>query len=860
MLGAIVLALAAVMFLRYTIEHDLIPPIVRVAIGVIVGLASIAASEALRKRDYTTTANALAGGGIVVLYVSTWSARVLYELIATGFAYGLMILITVTCGLLSWRHRARVTAVLGLVGGFATPILLSTGSDNPIGLFSYVLLLDLGLLTLARRRGWPGLMMLTLAGTVFYQAAWIFMRMGPERTVLGLGILGVFGVFFALTGRLRPADDDDPRQAQSQRLTQLAGLLLPVAFAFYFAGNADLGPHLYPVAALLLLLLAAACWMGRVQELPLLPTAAAAGTAGVVAVWFMRTRFDDALAWEATVVCFVLALAPHLFFEYDVRVGEHETPSVSVWPAWITSLGFLSLLILFCVDPPSPSLWPWLCGWLALAGLGLRQATRTGHRWIQALIAGALGVGLSIFFLDHRRTSAFPLPELYFAIVVLVAVGFQTLALWQRELKAKLAADIAAATLPLTLLAFLTAESGDPHLTPLLFLVASFVLAFLAALSATRMASGGVYFAVVMLLAFDHWLWTISYPWTGNPEPAALLAFLLQLVPVIVFSFWPLLAGTVFREKRWAWYAAALAAPVWFVALRALFEIRFGDAAIGLLPVALGAVSLAAAYQVRALGLPGDPARLRGLVWFSAVALGFLSVAIPLQLEKQWITLGWALQGVAVIALWKRLDHPGLKYFGLALLAAVTVRLVANPEILDYYPRSGWPIVNWLMYTYLVPAAALLGASSILRGLEVARRREWESIYAGGHPVGAVACALGAILVVFAWINLTIFDFYSAGDRLTVSFERLAARDLTLSLGWAVYALLLLGIGFKRDSQGLRWISLAFLVLTIGKVFLYDLGELEDLYRVASLVGLALSLILVSLAYQRFVFRKREDE
>ena len=71
---------------------------------------------------------------------------------------------------------------------------------------------------------------------------------------------------------------------------------------------------------------------------------------------------------------------------------------------------------------------------------------------------------------------------------------------------------------------------------------------------------------------------------------------------------------------------------------------------------------------------------------------------------------------------------------------------------------------------------------------------------------------------------------------------------------------MLLGIGFQRDSGGLRWLSLAFLVLTIGKVFLHDLGELEDLYRVASLVGLALSLILVSLAYQRFVFRKGTSE
>ena len=88
----------------------------------------------------------------------------------------------------------------------------------------------------------------------------------------------------------------------------------------------------------------------------------------------------------------------------------------------------------------------------------------------------------------------------------------------------------------------------------------------------------------------------------------------------------------------------------------------------------------------------------------------------------------------------------------------------------------------------------------------------------------------------------------------------MAARDLTQSLAWAVYALFLLGIGVSRNSVGLRWISLSFLVLTIGKVFLHDLGELEDLYRVASLVGLAFSLILVSLAYQRFVFRKSSSE
>jgi uncharacterized membrane protein len=144
--------------------------------------------------------------------------------------------------------------------------------------------------------------------------------------------------------------------------------------------------------------------------------------------------------------------------------------------------------------------------------------------------------------------------------------------------------------------------------------------------------------------------------------------------------------------------------------------------------------------------------------------------------------------------------------------------------------------------------------------LECERARSWERpFYSKGFPLTAVGCGLAAIAVVFVWINLTVFDAFSRGPSLTISFERLPARDLTLSLAWAVYALILLAVGVIRRSQGLRWISLAFLVLTIGKVFLHDLGELKDLYRVASLLGLAVSLILVSLAYQRFVFGRREE-
>ena len=248
-------------------------------------------------------------------------------------------------------------------------------------------------------------------------------------------------------------------------------------------------------------------------------------------------------------------------------------------------------------------------------------------------------------------------------------------------------------------------------------------------------------------------------------------------------------------------------------------------------------------------------------MWFSAVAISFVSIAIPLQLEKEWITIGWAVEGLALAALWRRLDHPGLKWLATGALVASALRLVANPELLRYYPRSGTPVLNWILYTYLVPVAAMLGAAATLRPLEVSRARAWElPVYSTAKPVATIVLGLGAIATGFVWINLAIADWFTEGAALTLRFGRSPARDLTVSIAWALYALGLLIFGMMRSVTGLRWLSLGFLVVTIGKVFLYDLGELRDLYRVASLVGLAVSLILVSLLYQRFVFAKRDRE
>ena len=126
----------------------------RVIGATLAGLACLVAVQMRWREDYPSTADALAGAGVVILYAAFWAAKTLYGFIGMPLAFGLMSLVTAACCLLSMRHQSKLVALLGLAGGFLTPLLISSGSDRPIGLFGYVLLLDLAL-TVERNRPWP---------------------------------------------------------------------------------------------------------------------------------------------------------------------------------------------------------------------------------------------------------------------------------------------------------------------------------------------------------------------------------------------------------------------------------------------------------------------------------------------------------------------------------------------------------------------------------------------------------------------------------------------------------------------------------------------------------------------------------
>jgi uncharacterized membrane protein len=849
--GAVALGLAGLLFFKYSIERGLITPPMRVVFGTLTGLGCVAGSEPLRPRGYRHAAGGLAGAGVVILYGAFWAAHALYGLIGMLPAFGLMALVTIVCGLLAVRRESLLVAVLGLIGGFATPLLLSSAVDRPIGLFGYVLLLDLGLLWIGHKRRWPSLGLLSLLGTVLLQALWVGKHMGPDRVFLGLAILALFGGLYVFWGRF--AGEREPSFAW--RWSRIGAVFFPFAFAVYFAGRVDLGAHLYPVALLLALLCAAAGWVSREQLSYGVGVGAVAASVAVIGVWLLEHPVTSPLAWEVAVVAVGLAALFHLFVERDPKPHGGNGPALA---AMLAAGGFFALT-LFAAATAQVPVWPWIAAWAAFAALLYRHAIFP-HR-------GALQIGAALllaFGLTTLHTSPEPLrpaSPLFLALLVAAPLALHAAAMNRSGRSLRKVAEQAAGTLPILLLLGLWPAAYSSELGPLAALGTVLLLGVLALLAATRLGKGSWYAASVVATLLAQLGWTGMRPGLGQNREESLAAFLLLALAVVVFTLWPLVAAKRFTGDRLAWWTAALTGPAWFLSLRELYQTSFGDGFIGLLPVALGALALGAASRARRALSAIEPLRHSALVWLAAVALCFLALAIPLQLEKEWITLGWALEGLAIIALWKRLDHPGLKYFGLALLGAAAVRLVANPALLEYYPRSTTRIFNWLLYTYLVPATAMLGAAQLLRPLECGRARSWErSLYGGGRVPGATASSFAAILVVFVWINLTIADWFATGTALNLSFGDRPAQRLTVSIAWALYALLLLGFGMARDSLGLRWLSLGFLLVTIGKVFLYDLGALKDLYRVASLVGLALSLIFVSLLYQRFVFGKTRTE
>ena len=161
--GVLLLVVGIGFFLKYSIERDMITPIGRVGLSIATGLGLLIGGTRILGGRYHILGQGLMGSGISTLYFSAFAAANFYHLIPMEAAFAAMILITALSGGIAIRFHSTLVAVLGVLGGYGTPIMLSTGEVNFIGLYGYLLVLGLGVLWICSRKNWPLLHYLSLA-------------------------------------------------------------------------------------------------------------------------------------------------------------------------------------------------------------------------------------------------------------------------------------------------------------------------------------------------------------------------------------------------------------------------------------------------------------------------------------------------------------------------------------------------------------------------------------------------------------------------------------------------------------------------------------------------------------------------
>ncbi len=160
-------------FVKYAIDKDWINEYGRVAIGILAGGALIFVAHNLRK-SYKTFASILTGGGLAVLYFTIAIAFHQYHLFSQSSAFAIMILITIFSVALSLVYDKKELAIFSLLGGYAAPFMVSTGEGNYVVLFTYILILNAGLIVLAYYKRWYLLNILAYIITLILFGSWVF--------------------------------------------------------------------------------------------------------------------------------------------------------------------------------------------------------------------------------------------------------------------------------------------------------------------------------------------------------------------------------------------------------------------------------------------------------------------------------------------------------------------------------------------------------------------------------------------------------------------------------------------------------------------------------------------------------------
>ena len=847
-IGGLALFLGMAFFVKYSVENNLVSPQVRTACGFATGIGVLLGGLFLTGRKFPTLGQTLCATGVVVLYANIFAASG-YHFFGPLPAFGLMVLVTATAFLLAVRLDAQVVAVLGLLGGFLTPVLISTGQDRPLGLFSYIGLLNIGIFAVVTRKRWSYQILLAALGTVAMELAWSDKFFHVDKIFVALAIFLSMAALFVAGCRAVPKQT--ATNPWSVTGTFLAAVL-PLLYTFYLLSFSSLAHRPGLIFGFLLAadvgLLLLAIWHARLYWTNLV----GGGLAFLaLMIWTLNTLNNSLLNW-ALGFYFAFAILHSIFpvLLARLRPGAKRMEWAYVFPALAMVLVMLTIARL-----PEMSWLVWLCVLavdLLVFVLALVSASLLAI--IGALLLTLIAAGFWLFNLPAQMTGAPGLLTVIggFAILFFGAgiwlsrrmtqtqptwkIAFPNLPVLSLDAHAQLPALSAA--LPFLLLVMLVTRLPLANPAPVFGLALGLVVLLLGVARATQIDA----LAMVALLCVT----ALEYAWQGARPHAdhAAQAMAWHLTFIAIFTVFPFIFRREMTERVLPWATAALAGPAHFRLVYALVPCLLPNFPVpGLVPALLALPPL--------VGLAGlahgtSTKRLAQLAWFGGATLFFVTLIFPIQFDRQWITLGWALEGAALLWLFARVPQPGLRWVGTALLCVAFARLALNPSVLEYHPRATTAIWNWYLYAYGLTTLCLFAGARLTQG--------WQK----ATPLLAT---LGTLLA-FLLLNIEIADYFTAtGARtLTFQFSGNFARDMSYSIAWALFALTLLIAGIARKLPAARYASLTLLGVVVLKLIFHDLAHLSQLYRIGACIGVAMILLAASFLYQRFVASEKPTQ
>jgi uncharacterized membrane protein len=811
------------------------------------------------RAGYQLYGRVLSGCGIAVLYVSTYAAFTLYHLIDRPAAFVLMSLVTMMAALLADRQRAQSLAIVAVSGGFATPFLLPLPADSHLVLLTYEAILIGATMFLSRRRDWPVLNIVSYALTLLTTAAWAGASYQTSQYFSTELYLTVFCAMYLYVLH-------ESRHSQHPVAAAARMILWSAPVAYYAASLVILGDH----SPALLTYLVVFSMVG-------------AGIGARTAPW---ARLPFCIA---TVVPLLLWSSAHVD-------GAWLRSGLTAWAA-IYAISLAALLQATLEAEPALEdadiVLRHLNGLAAYAGAYLLLAP--AHASAQAPVAAAFALwhGVVAVAVSRRcREEALHFVALAFTLLT-IAVGLR----WQGTAVASAWAAEGVALMWLSL-----RERRDWLRAAGLFLFAIGVgrlfdlqisgpvrqehvllngraacglfiaaLAYLAAFAhhrlsapATRRTETGIALVVAKVLLLSvalseigrYWLLHVRTPF----EPVSQsVAALLVAGAVIIWM------GLARRQEWMRGIGASLMTLAGLILLSAQLApapvgyvtLLNGRAGTGILAVVLLYV-MATLHARRGAHVPDLPVNVAVLT--TAASIFTLSL-LSSEINAYWAARGagrmvWiAREGVQTIAwatigsflLWRGiLNRRGwIRALGATILLVAIVRLL-GVQLVD--ATSGYIVAA------NARAVAALIVIVLLYALALLYRSAGDALDIHFRPFTVLLLAASVITLSLFTSEITaywhVLDLQlAARDTLT---ESTFAREMMLSVTWAAYATLLIVAGLKKRFAPIRYFAIAIFLITIIKVFAIDLAELERIYRVLSIIGLGVALLLSSYLYQRF--------